>query len=128
MLGRVLTAYINDILIYSHIDKSYELKLLGQSRVHAKYHISRLKLAISGSSYTGTPPTPLKIDGQLTYRVSNIRNTCCRTGQLEYLVKWENYGPETQCWVPHQDIPDLRLPSCCLCSVISRVRFCVHIT
>lgn len=90
-------------------EHTYELAL--HSRVHPKFHVSLLKPTVLGSlathSSAESPPTPLEVDGQLAYWVRNILNSCWRAGRLEYLVDWEGYGPEEQCWVPRHDILDL---------------------
>lgn len=49
-------------------------------------------------------PGPPEINDLPACWISNILDSCQQDGWLEYLVEWEGYGQEEQCWVPHQDI------------------------
>ncbi|XP_053477705.1 chromobox protein homolog 2-like, partial [Ictalurus furcatus] len=79
------------------------------SPLHSTYHVSNLNGPLATEVPAETPPNPLEIDGQPAYRVRNILKSRRRRGKLEYLVEWEGYGPEEQCWVPKQDILDPQL-------------------
>lgn len=57
-------------------------------------------------SAPAVPSEPLGVDGQPAFTIRDILCTCQREGRLEYLIDWEGYGPEEQCWGPSKDILD----------------------
>jgi hypothetical protein len=65
--------------------------------IHNVLSVDRLS-RWGGNKVNGTTPTlppPVVIEGEEEYVVESIRDSCINEGQLEYLVRWKNYSPET---------------------------------
>ncbi len=50
------------------------------------------------------PPPPIEVEGDKEYIVAEILDNRRRYGKMQYLVRWEGYGPEEDTWEP---IPNL---------------------
>jgi hypothetical protein len=71
------------------------------------FHVSLLDTYRSDGRYQ-PPPPPLEVDGALEYEVDRILAhrtiKASRRSQLEFLVAWQNYGPEHNSWEPERKL------------------------
>ncbi|KAL0146514.1 hypothetical protein M9458_058145 [Cirrhinus mrigala] len=94
------------------IPVSFRLELPPEYRISPTFHVSLLKPAgrLGGAENLEETapqgPSPLIIDGKEVYRVNTILDSRRRRGRLQYLVDWEDFGPEERSWVPAEDILD----------------------
>ncbi|KAL0175451.1 hypothetical protein M9458_027781, partial [Cirrhinus mrigala] len=91
---------------------SFRLDLPAEYWISPTFHVSLLKPAgrPGGAEIldetAAQRPAPLIINGEEVYRVNTILDSRRRNGRLQYLVDWEDYGPEERSWVPAEDILD----------------------
>ncbi|KAL0193439.1 hypothetical protein M9458_011735 [Cirrhinus mrigala] len=84
---------------------SFRLELPPEYRISPTFHVSLLKPAgrpggaenLEETAPQG--PSPLIIDGEEVYRVNTILDSQRRRGRLQYLVDWEDFGPEERSWL-----------------------------
>uniref|UniRef100_A0A8C1Z0K9 Uncharacterized protein n=1 Tax=Cyprinus carpio TaxID=7962 RepID=A0A8C1Z0K9_CYPCA len=85
---------------------TYRLQLPAQYRIQPTFHVSLLKphrlpvsVPFADPVPDDEPPLP-PIDAEPIYTVKEILDSWRCGGRLEYLIDWEDYGPEERCWVP----------------------------
>ncbi|KAL0192346.1 hypothetical protein M9458_010642 [Cirrhinus mrigala] len=105
--------YIGPYTIHSQINAvTYRLNLPPQYRISSSFHVSLLKPCIDPVLPPPTEPEPPppppqpEIIGDQIYRIQEILQSRRRGGRLQYLIDWENYGPEERSWVDRDDILD----------------------
>ncbi|KAI2645604.1 Transposon Tf2-9 polyprotein [Labeo rohita] len=87
-------------IIHQITPVSFRLELPPEYRISPTFHMSLLKPAgrpggaenLEETAPQG--PSPLIIDGEEVYRVNTILDSRRWRGRLQYLVDWEDYGPE----------------------------------
>lgn len=91
---------------------TYRLKLPASMRVHPVFHVSLLqpwRVDPEHPAHVTAPPRPPPIDEEgNSYRVDRLLDKRVRRrgrgSVLEYLVRWEGYGPEDDSWVAEINI------------------------
>lgn len=108
--------YIGPFLIQEQVNPvTYKLQLPAQYRIHPTFRVSLLKPHNSPVPVPSTDPTSNNnpslppIEPDPIYTIKEILDSRRRGGHLEYLVDWEDYGPEERCWVLRNDILDPNL-------------------
>uniref|UniRef100_A0A9J7XQM4 Chromo domain-containing protein n=1 Tax=Cyprinus carpio carpio TaxID=630221 RepID=A0A9J7XQM4_CYPCA len=94
---------------------TYQLRLPAQYRIHPTFHVSLLKphhlpvsIPFADPVPDDNPPVP-PIEAEPIYTVKEILDSRRLGGRVEYLVDWEDNGPEERCWVSRHDILDPNL-------------------
>lgn len=97
---------------------TYRLKLPRQYRISPSFHVSLLKPFIepvspcpSDDPSVDVPPPPVPVEDEPIYGIRTILDSRRRGPRLEYLIDWEDYGPEERCWVLRDDVLDPTLLS-----------------
>jgi hypothetical protein len=110
---KLLPRWIGPLKITGKVGEvAYRLELPPNLRWHNVFHVALLKPYVPGDR-VAPPPMPDLISGEPTYQVEAILNHRVRKQggrtKKEYLVKWENYGPEHNSWEPARNFvsPDL---------------------
>ena len=77
------------------------------SQLHPVFNVVKLLQALEDptpSQKACLPPPPEMIDGEEHYVVERVLDSRLMRGQLQFLVKWEEYGYEENSWIPESDI------------------------
>ena len=91
---------------------AYRIELPPSAAIHNVFHISMLE-PYHESSTPGRrqmPPPPVEIDGHELYIVDKILAQRVRRRQLQYLVRWQGYGPADDTWEPLSYVKNARQP------------------
>ena len=85
---------------------SYKLTLPANMKVHPVFHVSLLKPYLSDGRVQ--PVRPILVDGEPYFMIECILDHRIhkrgRTTYMEYLVKWQDYGPEHNSWEPESSL------------------------
>ena len=89
---------------------SYKLNLPTTMKIHPVFHVSLLKPYLSDGRVQ--PPGPVLIDGEAYFTIERILDHRIHkrrrhATQLEYLVKWLDYGAEHNSWEPESSLNDI---------------------
>ncbi len=106
--------YIGPFTVQRQLNEvTYRLNLPPHYCISPSFHVSLLKphsepLLTSPTESGGdeVPPPPEIADEETIYRVRAILDSRRRGPRLEYLIDWEDYGPEEHFWVARHDILD----------------------
>jgi len=109
---KLLPRYVGPFAISAKIGSvAYRLELPAHYRIHPVFHVSLLEPYRSDGRYQ-PPPPPLEIDGALEYEVDRIlAHRTIKRGKrrlLEFLVAWQNYGPEHNSWEPERNLKNAK--------------------
>ncbi len=105
--GKLSPRYIGPFTVQRQLNEvTYRLTLPPHYRILPSFHVSHLKPhsehLLSSPTESGgdeVPPPPEIADEETIYRVRAILDSRRQGPRLEYLIDWEDYGPEEHSWV-----------------------------
>ena len=102
---KLLPKFIGPFPITARVGEvAYKLELPAGYRIHPVFHVSLLKPFQSNGTYQPPPPQFIDDGGNAYWTVHTIIDHRDRkSGRKlirEFLVKWENFGPEHNSWEP----------------------------
>lgn len=104
--------YLGPFQILAQVNAvTFRLKLPDSMRIHPVFHVSLLK-PFHENSFPGRvlpPPPPVVVEGEEEFIVEGIIDSRIYRNKLQYLVKWEGYGPEENSWEPAEHVHAPRL-------------------
>jgi len=87
---------------------AYRLKLPQYLKgIHNVFHVSLLQLDVPDEfpNRKPSPPPPVEIEGDNIYVVEQILNSRRRGKGIQFLVRWQGYGPEDDTWETLSNLP-----------------------
>ena len=87
-------------------DLNYELDFKGKLQIHPVVHVALLTKAPRDTIPGQKPPPapPIEVEGQEEFEVEQILDSRLFRGNLQYLVKWKDYGEEENSWEPATNV------------------------
>ncbi|QRV99064.1 Retrotransposable element Tf2 protein [Ceratobasidium sp. AG-Ba] len=81
---------------------AFKLELPHTLRIHPVFHTSLVSLKKEDPFGRDPPQPPAEVtpDGEEEYEVERILDSRKRRNQVQYLVHWKGYGPESNTWEP----------------------------
>ncbi|QRV83751.1 Retrotransposable element Tf2 protein [Ceratobasidium sp. AG-Ba] len=81
---------------------AFKLELPHTLKVHPVFHTSLISLKKEDPFGREPPQPPAEVtpDGEEEYEVEKILDSRKRRNQVQYLVHWKGYGPESNTWEP----------------------------
>jgi hypothetical protein len=78
--------------------------------IHDVFHVSLLEKVAPEHhpKRRPDPPPPMEADGEESFEVAEILDSRRRYNKIQYLVRWEGYGPEDDTWEPIENLEGSR--------------------
>ncbi|GAA5971619.1 hypothetical protein JCM3765_001266 [Sporobolomyces pararoseus] len=85
---------------------AYRLDLPTEIKIHPVFHVSLLHRHKPNTlpDRIPPPPPPVIVSGETQYEVEQILDSRRYRGQLQYKVRWKNYGVDADSWEPSRNV------------------------